>query len=67
MAPVAAWSYFKLLLEQFVLQLHINRKQYSNNDPVIQSSCGIVPVRLIEYMDMPESATKTLIVVSHPV
>ena len=53
-----ASCYYKHLLEQFVLQLHTTGKQYSINDPVMHSSCGTVPVRLVAYMDMPESAIK---------
>ena len=49
-----------------MLQLQVNGEQYSINDPVRQSSCGTVPVKLFEYIDIPESATKTVIVVSHP-
>ena len=49
-----------------MLQLQVNGKQYSINDSVMQSSCGTVPVKLFEYNDMPESVTKTVIVVSHP-
>ena len=41
------------------MQLQVNGKQYSINDPVKQSSCGTVPVILFEYKDIPESATKT--------
>ena len=55
----------KHLLEQLVLQLQVNGKQYSISDPVMQSSCGTVPVKLFEYKDKPESATKRVIVVSH--
>ena len=58
--------HYKHLFEQLVLQLQVNGKQYSISDPVIQSSCGTVPVKLLEYMDMPESTTKTAIEVSHP-
>ena len=47
-----------------MLQLHTSGKQYSINDPVMQSSCGTVPVRLVAYMDMPASAIKTVILVS---
>ena len=66
MTPVtASWNY-KHLLEQLVLQLQVNGEQYSINDPVMQSSCGTVPVKLFEYNNMPESATKTVIVFSHP-
>ena len=54
------------LLEQFVLQLHVNGKQYSIKDPVMHSSSGTVPAALFEYTDMPESAIKIIIVVSHP-
>jgi hypothetical protein len=32
----------------------------------MQSSCETVPVKLFEYKDIPESANKTDIVVSHP-
>ena len=59
-----ASCYYKHLLEQFVLQLHTTGKQYSINDPVMHSSCGTVPVRLVAYMDMPASAIKTVILVS---
>jgi hypothetical protein len=48
-----------------VLQLQVNGKQYSISDPVIQSSSGTVPVKLFEYMDTPESTTKTAIEISH--
>ena len=47
-----------------MLQLQVNGKQYSINDSVMQSSCGTVAVKLFEYNDMPESVTKTVIVVS---
>ena len=49
-----------------MLQLQVSGKQNSINDPVMQSSCGTVPVKLFEYKDIPESATQTEIVVSHP-
>ena len=49
-----------------MLQVHVNGKQNSINDPVMQSSCGTVPVRLVENKDMPESTIKTAIQVSHP-
>ena len=49
-----------------MLQLQVNEEQYSINDPVMQSSCGTVPVRLVENKDMPESTIKTAIQVSHP-
>ena len=48
-----------------MLQLQVNGKQYSINDPVMQSSCGIVPVKLFEYNEIPESVTKTGFMVSH--
>ena len=44
------------LLEQLVVQLHVNGKQYPIKDPAMQSSCGTAPVKLFEYKDMPESA-----------
>ena len=59
--------HYKHLLEQLMLQLQVSGKQYSINDPVMQSSCGTVPKKLFEYKDMPESATQTEIVVSHPI
>ena len=49
-----------------MLQLQVSGKQNSINDPVMQSSCGTVPVKLFEYNDIPESTTKTAIEVSHP-
>ena len=49
-----------------MLQLQVSGEQYSINDPVMQSSCGTVPVRLFENKDMPEAAIKTAIEVSHP-
>jgi hypothetical protein len=49
-----------------MLQLQVSGKQYSINDPVMQSSCGTVPVRLFENKDIPESTIKTAIEVSHP-
>ena len=49
-----------------MLQLQVNGEQYSINEPVMQSSCGTIPVKLFEYKDKPESATKTFIVVSIP-
>ena len=51
---------------QLALQLQVNGVQYSINTPDIQSSCGTVPVNLFEYKDSPESATKTVNLVSHP-
>ena len=58
--------HYKHLLEQLVLQVHVSGKQYSINDPVMQSSCGTVPVKLFEFKDMPESAIQIAIEVSHP-
>ena len=49
-----------------MLQLQVNGKQYSINAPVTQSSCGTVPMKLFEYNDISESATKTAIEVNHP-
>ena len=49
-----------------MLQLQVNGKQNSIIDPVMQSSCGTVPMKLFEYNDIPESTTKTAIEVSHP-
>ena len=51
--------FYTHLLEQFVLQLQINGKQYSIKVSTLQSSCGTVPVKLFKYSDIPESATKT--------
>ena len=51
---------------QLILQLQVNGKQYSINDPVMHNSQGTVPVKLFEYKDMPESPIKTAIEVSHP-
>ena len=48
-----------------MLQLQVSGEQYSINDPVMQSSCGTVPVRWFENKDMPESTIKTAIGVSH--
>ena len=48
-----------------VLHVHINGVQYSINDPEIQSSCGSVPVNWFENKDRPESATKTVNLISH--
>jgi hypothetical protein len=49
-------SFCTHLLEQFVLQLQVNGKQYSSKDSAIQSSCGTAPVKLFEYKNIPESA-----------
>ena len=52
---------------QLALQLQVNGGQYSINDPDMQSSCGTVPVNFFEYKDRPESATKMVNLVSHPI
>ena len=55
------------MFEQNVLQLQVNGKQYSiNHAAAIQTSCGTIPEKWFENSDMPESAIKTGIVVSHP-
>ena len=66
MTPANIGNYYKHVLEQLVLQLQVNGKQYSINHPVPQSSHGTVPVKFFEYKDIPESAIKTAIEVSHP-